>query len=160
MWSQGRVTALAASRYCWEKPDRNGETIFCCQLMGKQHLGNASYLGIFFLQMPCNTPVLLPLLVCALCIKNYYLLGHYLLCLMEGHPKRAPWPQHAPLSQTLIGDRFHQVLKRNSPDTARWQRIQGVSSDGRTSTSYLPQHALDHNSWRQGHPKPIFHVTV
>lgn len=74
--------------------------------------------------MPCNTPVLLPPLVCVLCIKNCYLFGHSLLCLTEGRPKRAPWPQHAPLSQTLIGESFHQVLKRNSPDTARWQRFQ------------------------------------
>lgn len=27
MWRQGRVTALAASKYCWEEPDRNGETL-------------------------------------------------------------------------------------------------------------------------------------
>lgn len=40
-------TALAASKYCWEKPDRNGETISGCQLMGKEHLSNASYLGTF-----------------------------------------------------------------------------------------------------------------
>lgn len=75
--------------------------------------------------MPCNTPVLLPPLVCVLWSKIYSMFGHCLLCLTEGHPKRALGPQQAPLSQTLIGERFHQVLRRNSPDTARWQRFRG-----------------------------------
>lgn len=100
------------------------ETSFLLPDDGKATSRQCQLFGYFFLQMPCNTPVLLPLLVCILCIKNCYLFGHYLLCLTEGHPKKAPWSQHTPLSQTLIGECFHQVLKRNSPGTARWQRFQ------------------------------------
>lgn len=92
--------------------------------MGRQHLANASYLGIF------SSRCLATLQSCYL---HWYVFspskiaicfGHYLLCLTEGHPKRTPWPQRAPLSQTLIGESFHHVLKRNSPDTARWQKFQ------------------------------------
>lgn len=100
------------------------ERSFLLPVDGKATSRQCQLLGYFFLQMPCNTPVLLPPLVCVLCIKNCYLFGRSLLCLTEGHPKRAPWPQNAPLSQTLIGESFRQVLKRNSPDTARWQRFQ------------------------------------
>lgn len=115
MWSQGRVTALAASKYCWEKPDRNGETIWWVD--GKGTFIQCQLFGYFFLQMPCNTPVLLPPLACVLCSKIDSLFGHSLLCLTEGHPKRSLFgrPQRAPLSQTLIGERFHQALRRNSP---------------------------------------------
>lgn len=77
---------------------------------GKGTFSQCQLFGYFFLQMPCNTPVLLPPSVCVLCSKIYSLFGHYLLCLTEGHPKRALGPQRAPLSQTLIGERFHHVL--------------------------------------------------
>ena len=100
------------------------ERSFLLPVDGKATSRQCQLFGYFFLQMLCNTPVLLPPLVCVLCIKNCYLFGHSLLCLTEGHPKQAPWPQHAPHSQTVIGESFHQALMRNSPYTARCQRFQ------------------------------------
>lgn len=88
--------------------------------MGRQHLGNASYLGIF------SSRCLATLQSCYL---HWYVFSaskiaislDIIFCVSQKVIQRAPWPQHTPLSQTLIGESFHQVLKRNSLDTARWQ---------------------------------------
>lgn len=111
--------------------------------------------------MPCNTPVLLPPSVCVLCSKIYSLFGHYLLCLTEGHPKRALGPQRAPLSQTLIGERFHQVLRRNSPlaEVSR-EYLQRVMREWATSLSAGLVAARDTKDAQNLSMVTSFHVTM
>lgn len=97
------------------------ERSFLLPVDGKATSRQCQLFGYFSLQMPCNTPVLLPPLVC---IPHQKLLSVWTLSSASRRrsSKESPWPQHTPLSQTLIGESFHQVLKRNSPGMARWQR--------------------------------------
>lgn len=106
-----------------KKPDRNGETISGCQLMGKEHLSNASYLGTF--SSRCLATLHSCYLHCYVCsAAKFNPCLDIIFCVSQKVIQREPsGPQRAPLSQTLIGERFHQVLRRNSLATALWQRF-------------------------------------